>query len=130
MNSSKLNNEQSIQDFLSFCKKYFKENKPRDIDKEAFELIEIQIKKQELEKNIVFLYTRESFFYSMLNNALRKDNLLDIFELRYPIYLLNKSLNEIEVKSNPKILYRGTKYNKKEFEVLNQHIGKSFLDYC
>jgi hypothetical protein len=81
-----------LEELFQFSENYIRENRnPKKIDKDLRDLNELIniFESETLEKNLmIYSYTKESFLYGMINNTIRKGNLLEIFHIRLPIYRL------------------------------------------
>ena len=124
MNKSDFDLEQSKNDFLNYSLNHLKNQ-----SNEHFNQIKQDINEGKFETNIINWYTKETFFYPLLNNTFKNDDWTNLFELRYPIYLLNQRLKEEQKKqkSIPENLYKGTKLSKDQLEVFKSNIGKHLL---
>ncbi len=78
--------------------------------------------------NIITWYTRDCFFFRMINNTIRLRSLGDIFLIRYLIYMLKSQMKNCkqDMSNYPKKLYRGACISKNEFEEWRQS-KKPFL---
>lgn len=90
------------------------------------------VSSNQIQNNAVYLYTRQSFLFYLLNFFFRTENFIGIFKMRYFIYNLNKQLqwikkeNHKKYKNNMEILkpdklFRYSKIKKKEFEALKEN---------
>ena len=64
--------------------------------------------------------------YRMINTCLRRMDYSEIFQIRYYIYHLRKSLKDLSKNNQTKKLYRGTKVPIEEIERKNKIKGQSF----
>jgi hypothetical protein len=129
MNKENMNLKQAECELIEFMRIYidkleYKNMGAKEENERDLQNIETAIFDNTFEKDIITWYTKHTFFYSMLNNTLRGDDIVSIFSLRYPIYLMNKKLNELKnPEVLPEYLYRGAKFHKSESLVLKNQIG-------
>ncbi len=121
-------NNQSKEDLLFYSLIFintYESNKKEQ--KAELKLFMNDIYSGRIKNNCVIWYTRENFVYRMVNTVLRKQDLIEIFWIRYFINLLRKNLKEYSQYNTDKVLYRGTIVPKKEFTIMKERIGKPFL---
>jgi hypothetical protein len=70
-------------------------------------------------------YTKETFFYRMVNLQLRSGNLASIWRLRLVIFEFAHQLREFsfEKEKNPHFLFRETVMARTELEMLKLSLG-------
>jgi hypothetical protein len=107
--------------------------------RECFQDSEYQLKRIEefhatyTSDKVIDWYTRDTFFYVLLNKTLRTEkNLNNIFKLRLIIPDLISELRRIqsdyhEMTHYPPIVYRGQQMTKQELQQIKSHVGKSFF---
>jgi len=119
LNFKKFSLEQSIKDFVNICdenKINFEEFSPNHLDEIKRELSNDNFKNDV----IINWYTKESYFYNMLNENFRHSNFSNLFRLRYPIFELKNALSKYKINENkkPEFLYRATKINESDLNLL------------
>ena len=92
---------------------------------------------QEFEKDYtsdraIHWYTRESFFYRMLNRTLQTQNLNNLFKLRLILIDLISGLNDAQSGSHhlidyPLLVYRGSPLEIEEIHKMNSNVGSSIV---
>lgn len=103
-------------EFISLCRKMYQNNEQ--------ELAVID----EFERNYkpdraLWWYTRESFLYQFLNQALRTQNMDQLFHLRFFIRDIEQQLKN-DPCTSPMRLYRGQQISKEELGILKNSIGQ------
>jgi tetratricopeptide (TPR) repeat protein len=73
---------------------------------------------------IIYWYTKETFFYRMINEILRKNDILQFFKIRYALGLIHNSLKKIYKQEKIDTLYRSAKILDVEFLKLNGMLKK------
>jgi tetratricopeptide (TPR) repeat protein len=82
-----------------------------------------QFKEEYLSYNVLWWYTRETFFYKTLNAALRTQNIHMLFLFRNFILDIQRQLQNNQVK-NPLQVYRSQLISTDELDGLKQNIGQ------
>lgn len=111
--------KQSLRDLRAFSKEYIEDHeKNKGQESEHLKLFLKDFKEEKIGKTIVEWYTKESFVYRMINNTLREGDIIKIFRIRAAVFCLDQKLQKIGRKSTsfPRVLYKGTKIEKHEFE--------------
>ena len=104
------------KELISFCKNQYKDN---DV-----ELNNIREFKQEYSPdNVVWWYTRESFFYKTLNAALRTQNIHLIFLFRAYISDIHRQLRNHQARTSVRV-YRSQMISNDELKTLKECRGK------
>jgi len=112
--------ENALIDLIEFSTNYIKTHKNTD-EEEQFKILE-ELRKDfimdRIDEKIVEWYSKECFFYRMLNNTLRDNNIISIFKIRLAIFYLDKNLHIMgeDIKNYPQKLYKGSEIEKHEFE--------------
>jgi len=120
-NADKLSMIQTKQDFISFCKEYKRQFDNYDID--HLKTIEQETLDDKFTgDNLINWYTKESYFYSLLNNTLRENNITSIFRIRYIIQEMKNALLKFKVteKDRPEMLYRASLIHEDEIKLLSE----------
>jgi len=109
-----LSTQQSKADLISFCVEKIHDN--RDELKEFTKDLEEDRFKDE---HAIWWYTRNSFFYELINNVIRIHDFLDIFRIRYAIIQLRNSLKGYELRKEnfPPELFRAALINEVELKL-------------
>ncbi|CAF1256498.1 unnamed protein product [Adineta ricciae] len=109
-------NEEDRNELIQCCQTEYKGN-VEELDK-----IE-EFANEYSAKNVLWWYTRESFFYKILNSSLRMENLHVMFLFRSFISDICEQLKKNPVKTSIK-LYRTQMIAKEEFQNLQKSIGQ------
>jgi len=117
--ANKPSDGQSKKAFINYCKENY-----QDYGGEETDLIKLvnEVNNNEFkDKNAIKWYTKNTFFYRLLNGVLRKDNICEFFEIRYAINQLAKALVNYKCNfgTNTKI-YRVSRINKKELSLFQE----------
>ena len=128
------NLKSAVQDFYESSKTYIIEyptTAGKDVEQQNLQEIIHQIQTNKFEEDVINWYTKESFFYRMINNTLRSSNPINIFKLRLPIFFLNKALVKLSKgePAFPKTIFCGTIINKAEFELWKEFRTPIFLKH-
>ena len=114
-------NEQSRKQMIKSCREYCGDEPPERTIIDLFE------KNYEWEDAIRW-YSKQSFIYKMINNALRKRDINQLYPLRHFIADLSRCLarehNKILLTNQTLILYRGFKLTKNEYQTFKKNEGK------
>jgi len=104
--SNKLSDQQSKDAFIAYCNENYKHYE--GTDDEFKNLKDCVIKNKLKDDEVIKWYTRQTFFYRLLNGVLRKDNICEIFNIRYGINQLTNVLDKYkyELKTDSQIVYR------------------------
>lgn len=111
--------EQSIKNYASYCRVYFAGNRAE------LEIVNMLEKDYRLHPPI-WWYSAPYFIYSMLNRALRIQDVETIIQMGFFIRDLHeniKKLHQIQAEIQPFIVYRGQGLSKENFEKLLQSKG-------
>ncbi|CAF1671706.1 unnamed protein product, partial [Adineta ricciae] len=115
------NRENAIHEMLDVCRQTYTNNV------QQLNAIETFSNTYELERNAIHWYTKDSFVYRILNEALRTENIDYLYCFRLFISDLCQQLKQERLQSSKPIkLYRGQKMAKSEIDKLKQNIG-SFI---
>jgi len=112
---------QTKQDFISYCKEYKSHFDYYNTD--HLKMIEQEtLDDKFIGDNLIEWYTKESYFYYLLNNTLRKNNLINIFRMRYIIHEMKNALLKFNIteKDRPEMLYRASLIHEDELILLNE----------
>jgi hypothetical protein len=118
-----LEHKQSTKDeFISICRSQYHENTPE------LEKIE-EFSRTYSKEHAIRWYTRDSFLYRMLNNALRLQDIDTLFKLGFFIADLYNQLKILHLEQSksltlPSVVYRGQFMTKNEFDnKINKNVG-------
>ena len=120
----------AVQDFVEFSKFYIKNHETSEDDQlKKLDEITKHFEDHSIEKTILNWYTSDCFFYRMVNNTLRDNNMINIFKIRVAIFYLDQNLQNMGkiVINYPKHLYKGSKIEKHEFEFWQSNHTPIFL---
>ena len=109
-------NDQSKEDFAEFCSILYTDNQP------ALSLID-QLKNEYEPRSAISWYTREFFLYSMLNRALRTQDVQSILRMAFFIRDLHQQIQQLHLTQknhNSMTMYRGQGMCNAEFEKIRQ----------
>ena len=112
-------------EYTALCREYYadKERSLRQIE---------EFEKTYTSKAVIFWYTRESFFYSLLNKILRIESLNDIFKIRLIITDLVSGLKNARSDDHHQIdyslqVFRGQQMRMEETQIMQSRIGNSII---
>ena len=112
-------NDQSKQNFIDFCSLHYSDSRSN------LNLIE-QFKSEYEPSSVISWYRRESFLYSMLNRALRTQDVRVILKMAFFIRDLHQQIQQLHLTqntSNSLTVYRGQGRFNAEFEKIRQSKG-------
>ena len=119
---------QAKNDLIKFSKEYIiKFEKDNTSQLEQLEEFVIEIKNDNIVANAIKWLTRDCFIFRMINNALQKEEFIDIFNIRYYIYLLRKQLLTQSTANHTRKLYMVSKLPTKEILKMKESIAVPFL---
>ncbi|CAF1523343.1 unnamed protein product [Adineta ricciae] len=111
----------AMNEMLDVCKQVYKTNQTQ------LNAIETFSNTYEPRRNAINWYTKDSFCYRILNEALRTENIDYLYSFRFFISDMCQQLQQERLKSSRSIkLYRGQRMAKSEIDKLKQNIG-SFI---
>lgn len=87
--------ERALKDLRMFSTSYIKEMHKENSELELANMNKLICDIREKKKDgdyIIYWYTDDTFVYGMINNTIRKRNLLEMFYIRILIFLLNHQL--------------------------------------
>lgn len=116
-----LSRDQAKADLLDFCIEK-KANYEKD-----FSEFKDSVEKDEFEfnsKKMIECYTKDSFFYHLINNTMRKDSFLDSYRIRYDVIMLRNGLKQYELsKQNfPNELFRAALIHEDELKLFDEAV--------
>jgi tetratricopeptide (TPR) repeat protein len=115
-------NQQAKQQMIEICKQYYRGNV------KELKLID-EFDREYQSENAIRWYSKQSFAYKLINQALRTEDIDLLYIFRFFIGDLSDSLrreHEKILSSTQTIIttYRGVKLDKEEFDKLNENQGK------
>ena len=115
-------NERVKNDLIAFCRQQYAEN-PREL-----EIIE-EFEEKYDQPSPIWWYTRECFIYSMINKALRADDMEVIMRMGFIIRDLHRQIESLHLQSNirePFVVFRGQGLSNDELEKIRSNPGDLF----
>ncbi len=90
----------------------------------ADELIQYQDNRQKLRECAVRLYTKETFLYKVLNEALRNDDMSKIKTLGPLCFLINSYISQRKTLTEDQIIYRGMTLTDEMINEYSEAVGE------
>ena len=115
-------NESSKSEMLTICRQYYRNN--------SRELTRIdQFERSYKPDDAIRWYTKQSFIYKLVNQALRREDIALLRKFRFFIIdlssrLANEHRKMLETNISTLTLYRGTNLSKKELEKFSINVGQ------